>query len=449
MNNSYSSSRVSPPKLLVSGFLVAIILGTGLLMLPQATVSGISPVDALFTATSAVCVTGLIVKNTPVDFTLFGQMVILALIQLGGLGYMSMATLIALIAGRKIGIAERILIKESLNIATLEGIVKFMKGMLLFVVIAEVAGTLLLYVKFSYGYGLDSPLFQAVFHSVSAFNNAGFSLFENNLVNFRGDIGINFIFILLIFFGGIGFTVIDDLYGRVTGQEKKVMLHTRIVLIASIALVVAGAALIFYSERTYLFQQNHAGVGERILESLFASVTARTAGFNTVDYSLLQPATLFLTIVLMFIGASPGSTGGGIKTTTFSVVILHLWSTIRGRGDTVAFTRRIPPDLVARSLVVMALAVMFVAAVTFVIVDIEHVQFLRTFFEVVSAFGTVGLSVGDGGARSFCATFSNFSKCIIVITMFAGRLGPLTLFMSLVEQEEQRVQYPEGRVMIG
>ena len=449
MTNGYLSSRISPPHLLVAGFLIMIIIGTGMLLLPYSTTEGISIVDAFFTSTSAVCVTGLIVKNTPADFTTFGKIVILILIQIGGLGYMSMATFIALVAGRKIGIQERLLIKESLNIGTSEGIVKFIRGMLIFVILSEGIGALLLYVRFLTAYHLDSPMFQAVFHSVSAFNNAGFSLFENSLAGFWSDGAVNAVVMLLIIFGGIGFTVLDDIYGWVTDRARGVMLHTRLALITTGALIATGALLIFFTERNYLFAGPEFSAAEISLTSLFASVTSRTAGFNTVDYSLLQPATLYFTLILMFIGASPGSTGGGIKTTTFSIVIMHIWSTIRGRGDTVVFRRRIPSDLVAKSLVILSLAVMYVTVATFVIVDIERTPFLDTLFEVVSAFATVGLSVGNGGARSFCAAFSELSKVILIFTMFAGRLGPLTLFMSLVNQKEQRLRYPEGRIMIG
>lgn len=448
MNNGYSSSKISPPQILVVGFLAAILIGTGLLLLPYATTEGISIMDAFFTSTSAVCVTGLIVKNTPVDFTFFGQTVILVLIQIGGLGYMSMATFIALLAGRKIGLTQRIMIKESLNMASHEGIVRLVKGMLVFVLTAEIIGAVVLYWIFLEN-NVDGRLFQAVFHSISAFNNAGFSLFEDSLSGFRTNILMNFVIMSLIVFGGIGFAVIYDLFEWVIYKERKLMLHTRIVLITTAVLIAAGALLIGISERDYLFAQSHFTVGDSMISSLFASVTARTAGFNTIDYSLLQPATLFLTAILMFIGASPGSTGGGIKTTTFSVMIMHLWSTIRGRQDTVAFKRRIPADLVSKSLVVLSLSTIYVTFITFVITDLEHTQFIHTLFEVVSAFATVGLSVGDGGARSFCAGFSDISKGIIILTMFAGRLGPLTLFMALVEQREERVRYPEGRVMIG
>jgi len=253
----------------------------------------------------------------------------------------------------------------------------------------------------------------------------------------------------LITMGGIGFVVVEDLVQRMRGDRKRLMTHTRIVLWTSGVLVVGGAALFYIGERQALFAGRDGGIVDAALTSLFASVTARTAGFNSVDYGMLQPAVLYLTIILMLIGASPGGTGGGIKTTTISVVVLHVWDTVRGRKDTVMFGRRIADDVVARALVILALAVIYVNAMTLLIVDIEHTQFLKTMFEVVSAFGTVGLSVGDGGPHSFCAGFSDVSKMLIAVTMLAGRLGPLTLFTALVSSRESRVRYPEGKVMIG
>lgn len=449
MKSDRTYRRLSPPQLLVFGFVAVILLGTALLMLPYSTTKGITLVDALFTSTSAVCVTGLIVKDTAVDFTPFGKVVILLLIQVGGLGYMSMATLLALLAGRRIGISERVLLKESLNIATLEGVVRFMKGMLIFVFAAEGAGALILSMRFLKDHPFGDALFKGVFHSISAFNNAGFSLFPDSLTGYRGDITMNLTVMVLIIIGGIGFVVVDDLYGWVRGRHKRLMLHTLIVLSSTAFLIVAGAFLIYFNERKYLFAEPGLGSLEIFFSSLFASVTARTAGFNTIDYSTLQPATIFVTAILMLIGASPGSTGGGIKTTTTTVVIMNLWCTIRGRRDTVMFRRRVPEALISRSFVVLALAVIFINVVTLVIIDIEHTGFQKTMFEVVSAFGTVGLSAGDGGARSFCATFSDLSKAIIILTMLAGRLGPLTLFMALLRQPEERIRYPEGRIMIG
>ncbi len=443
---TYSSGRLSSPQILLSGFLGVIALGTALLMLPYSTRDGITLIDALFTSTSAVCVTGLIVKSTPVDFTLFGQVVIMLLIQIGGLGYMSMATLLALLSGRRIGLFERMMLKESLNITSFEGIVRFMKRMLFFVFSVEAAGAIVLVFVFLENNSPQKSIILGVFHSISAFNNAGFSLFPDSFIRYRGDMVLNTTVMLLIVLGGAGFIVVDDLYDYLR-YRKKLMQHTKIVLVVTLILITGGALVIFFNERYFLF--SGLPLKEKVLASLFASVTSRTAGFNTVDYSMLQPQTLFFTIILMIIGASPGSTGGGIKTTTFAVVVMHIWATIKGRRDTVIFKRRVPDFLISRALVIMSLAVLYITVVTFVVEDIEHTGFLKTMFEVVSAFGTVGLSVGNGDALSLVAGFSLPSKVIFVITMLVGRLGPLTLFMALLRQREEKIRYPEGRLMIG
>jgi len=440
------TGRLSSAQVMVSGFVGVISLGTVLLMLPYSTTHGISLLDALFTSTSAVCVTGLIVKNTPQDFTLFGQIVIMLLIQVGGLGYMSMSTMLALLAGRRIGLFERMMIKESLNITTLEGVVRFMKRMLLFVFTVEILGTLIFALVFRKDFSTSDAFFYGIFHSISAFNNAGFSLFSDSFVHYRNNILLNLTVMFLIILGGIGFIVVDDLIDYIR-RGKRLMQHTKIVIVVTFILIFGGAAIIFFNERHFFF--SGLTLKETMLSSLFASVTARTAGFNTIDYSLLQPQTLFFTIILMIIGASPGSTGGGIKTTTFTVVLMYVWTTIRGRRDTVIFKRRVPEVLVSRALVIMALAVFYVTVITFIVEDIEHTGFLTTMFEVVSAFGTVGLSVGNGGALSLVAGFSVPSKIIIIITMLVGRLGPLTLFMALLKQREEKIRYPEGRLMIG
>jgi len=449
MGISYFKTKSSSQRVLLAGFVIVIAVGTILLMLPISTTGDISFTDALFTSTSSVCVTGLIVKDTPHDFTRFGLWVILLLIQIGGLGYMSMASWIALLAGRRIGIAQRIVLSESLSAGTLEGIVGFMKRLIWFVLVIELAGSIILTARFSFDLPIKDALFKGIFHSVSAFNNAGFSLFSNSLMNYRGDPVINSVVMALIILGGIGFVVMDNSWRKLFSRQSKLNLHTKLVLSSSLILILAGAVLFYISERTYLFTGTNSGPLEQMTVSFFASVTARTAGFNTVDYSALQHATVFLTMCLMLIGASPGSTGGGVKTTTFSVIVMHLWVTLRGQRDTVMFRQRIPESMIARAFVLLAVSLFFIVIVTFIIIEIEHSAFIRTLFEVVSAFATVGLSFGDGGARSLTAVFSAPSKWIIIITMFAGRLGPITLLTALLKQKEERIRYPEGRIMIG
>jgi trk system potassium uptake protein TrkH len=418
-------------------------------MLPMATPRGISFADAFFTSTSAICVTGLIVNDTPQDFTIFGQIIIMLLVQLGGLGYMTSATIISLMLGKRIGLGERLIMKEALNVLSLEGVVKFTKAVILTALLFESIGTLLLTFRFAFEYPLGQAFFYGLFHSVSAFNNAGFSLFSDNLIRYRGDLIVNLVITTLIICGGIGFIVISDvaLYSR--KKVSRLSVHTKLVLSTTGILLALGTVLVFLFEfdnpKTFAGLPFH----EQLLASYFASVTPRTAGFNTVDYSLFGFETLFLTIILMFIGASPGSTGGGVKTTTFSIILASLWSMLRGLRDVVLFNRRISPETTSKSLLLVSLAAIFIVIVTFLIMKTQGIAFLPAIFEVTSAFGTVGLSVGDGGARSLSALFSPFGKYLMSFMMFAGRLGPLTLAVAIISQKEAHFRYPEGKVIIG
>lgn len=441
--------RLSPPQILVLGFLSFILVGAALLMLPFATTKGISAVDAIFTATSAVCVTGLIVKDIPNDFTLFGHIVILLLIQFGGLGYMTSATIISLLIGKKIGLGERLIMREALNVISIEGIVKFTKGVLKFTLLFELIGTIILTFRFMQDFDLRDAFFYGLFHSVSAFNNAGFSLFSDNLIRYRGDITVNLVITTLIIIGGIGFIVISDLYRFERREVTKLSQHTKIVLTTTAILIVLASVLIFMFETANPHTFDQLSFKEKLLVSYFSAVTPRTAGFNTVDYSSLRIETLFLAIILMFIGASPGGTGGGVKTSTFAIVLMSLWSTMRGMRDTILFKRRIPADTVSKSLLLVTLALLFIIFITLYIIRTEDTKYLSTMFEVTSAFGTVGLSVGDGGVRSLSAIFTPMGKLLISFTMFVGRLGPLTLAFAVVRRKEERFRYPEGRVIIG
>lgn len=441
--------ELNPPQVLVIGFVSFILIGALLLMLPLANTKGCSFVDALFTSTSAVCVTGLIVKDTPNDFTLFGQIVILILIQLGGLGYMTSATIIFLMVGRKIGIGDRLIMKEALNVISVEGIVKFTKGVLAFSLFFELAGALVLTIRFLRDFELRDSFLYGLFHSVSAFNNAGFSLFSDNLVRYRGDIVVNLVITTLIIIGGIGFVVISDLYRFQRREVARLTQHTKIVLVTTATLILLGAALIYSFEISNFHTLKSMPLKEKVLASYFAAVTPRTAGFNTLDYSLLKTETLFLAIILMFIGASPGSTGGGVKTSTFAIVIASLCATMRGLRDVVLFKRRVPSDVVSRSFLVITLAGIFCTVCTLYIIRTQDIKYLDAMFEVTSAFGTVGLSVGDGGVRSLSALFTDAGKLIMSLAMFVGRLGPLTLAVAIVKHKDERFRYPEGKVIIG
>jgi trk system potassium uptake protein TrkH len=441
--------RLSPPRMLVIGFLSVILAGSLLLMLPFAHKGECAFIDALFTSTSAVCVTGLIVKDTPNDFTLFGHIVILMLIQIGGLGYMTSATIIFLAAGKRIGVTERLTMKEGLNVETLEGVVRFTKSILIFTAIFEIIGTIVLTARFLVDYPLADAFLYGLFHAVSAFNNAGLSLFSDSLMKYRGDITVNLTITTLIIVGGIGFMVIMDLYKFLKKEANRLTQHSKIVLLTTAGLIIAGAVMIFLNEYTNPRTMGIMSFKEKILVSYFSSVTARTAGFNTVDYSLLKTETLFLTIILMFIGASPGSTGGGVKTSTVAVVLASLYTTMRGRLDTVLFRRRIPSETVAKAFLLMVLAVMFCTVSSHFVITTQGTQYLPSAFEVTSAFGTVGLSMGNGGVKSFAALFTPVGKFIIIATMFFGRLGPLTLAVAVTRQAKERFRYPEGKVIIG
>ena len=445
------STRFTSSRVLVVSYILVIMLGTVLLMMPMSTTNGITFTDALFTSTSAVCVTGLIVKDTPVDFTDIGQFIILVLIQVGGLGYMAFSTLFALLIGKRIGISERILLKESLNVSSIEGIIGLLKRILIFVLMAEAIGALVLWFFFLRYFNPGDALVYGIFHSISAFNNAGFSLFRDNLMKFVADPGINIAIMSLIVVGGIGFIVVLEVaeYFRHKYDARRLHFHSRLALLVTGLLIVIGTAVFYLSENTYFLKSPEGGATADFMVSLFSSVSARTAGFNTIDFSLLQPATLFMIMILMLIGASPGSTGGGIKTTTFSIVFMHIYSFLRGREDVNIFKRRIPQGLVTKSMVIFTLAILYINLMTLIVVNMEHTPFEPTAFEVVSAFGTVGLSVGDGGVRSLSANFGDLSKYLITITMLIGRVGPLTLFASFLEGRQRRYRYPESGVLIG
>jgi len=442
-------TTLSPPRALAVGFMGLILVGTVLLLLPISSRGGCSVIDAFFTATSAVCVTGLIVKDTPMDFTVFGQVVIMALIQLGGLGYMTSATIIPILVGKKIGLGERVLMKEALNTLTVEGVVRFTKAVFKITILVEAVGAIILGVRFSADYGLLKGMYYGVFHSISAFNNAGFSLFSESLIGYSGSPVVNATVALLIIFGGIGFFVYSDIYRFVKRDVRRLTIHTKIAVTFSLGLIFAGAAIFMLFEKDNYGSIGMLGYTDQVMASLFSSVTARTAGFATLDFSMLRKETLFLIMLLMFVGASPGSTGGGIKVTTFATLLTSLWATVRGKKSPVLFHRAISDSLVLKAFTIVALSSIYISLSALLLLYVEESSKIEYLFEVVSAFGTVGLSVGDGGARSLSALFGPAGKIIIAVTMFAGRLGPLTLAFAMVKSEKERVHYPEGKVIIG
>lgn len=437
---------MTPSRVLVLGFAGVILFGALLLTLPQATQDGLGLpfLNAAFTATSAVCVTGLVVVDTATTFTLFGQWVILLLIQVGGLGFMTFATLFAMMLGKRITFKERLLLQEALNQVSVEGIVRLTKSVLQISFAIETIGALILTLRWHSDLGWSKALYFGVFHAISAFNNAGFDLLGNfsSLTAFVGDPVINITIMLLIICGGLGFIVLADLLAH----PKKFRLHTKIVLKVTGGLILFGAVFILLMEFTNPKTLGPLPVGTKILAAFFQSVSPRTAGFNTINLAGMYDTTLLSMIMLMFIGASPGSTAGGIKTTTFTSIVLSVLSTYRSEPHVVLGGRTLPKDVIQKAWAITTSAAILIFFMISILSLTEKVDLLTVFFEVTSAFGTVGLSLG------LTPTLSNVGKMAIILTMFIGRVGPLTVAFVLSQKRNNQaahIKYPDERILIG
>ncbi len=437
--------RKEPARFIILTFLLIIIIGGILLSLPISSKSGkfTNPIDALFTANSATCVTGLVVVDTGTHYSFFGQIVILILIQIGGLSYMTIFTFLALLLGRKIPLLDRIILKESINFFSVGGIIKLARRILFIVLIFEGVGAVILASVFSKDYGILTGLFYGIFHSVSAFCNAGFDLLGNfiSLTNYKGDILLNITFILLIITGGIGFGVISEIIDF--HKSKKLSLHTKLVLTVTAILIISGTILIFLFERNNLSTLKPLTIKEKILTSIFQAVTPRTAGFNTITIGYLNLSTLLLLILFMFIGASPGGTGGGIKTSTFAIILMNIKNTIKGREGVTIYDRCVDSSTVKKSYLIFTASIFLIFLSTFLLSITEKFGLINILFEVTSAFGTVGLSTG------ITPYLSPFGKIIIMFTMFAGRVGILSILTSISVKKPQRTYLPEDKVMVG
>lgn len=438
----------TPTRLIVSTFAGLIALGTALLALPISHGDrSIGLLDAFFTSTSAVCVTGLIVVDTGSAYSGFGQVVILALFQLGGLGLLTFGTFLALATGRRLGIGDRLRVQEQVSGTNLGSVVELVRSIAVVVVLAELTGALLLYSRFAPSEGAGAGAWHAVFHSVSAFNNAGFSLNVDSLAGYVDDPVVNLTIIALIVSGGLGFVVITNLYRwfRRRGPRARLTLHTQMVLSITVFLVAAGTTLILVAEWNNEETFGALSATERVIASVFQAVTPRTAGFNTLDYAEMTTAALLVTMLLMFIGGNPGSTAGGIKTVTFHVVALSIWSTIRGRSDTTVFRRRLDPATVVRAAAIAgSAAILGGAAVTMLAVFEPDLPLESLLFETISALGTVGLSVG------ITDDLGTPARLVIVMLMFVGRIGLLTFALALVSRERpSAVRHPAEEVVVG
>jgi trk system potassium uptake protein TrkH len=433
-----------PTQVLALGFLGVILLGTLALTLPIATVDnhGLHWLDALFTATSAVCVTGLVVVDTGTVLTRFGQVTVLVLIQIGGLGFMSLAAMIAVLLGKRITINERVILKESLNHFSLQGIVQLVRYIVFLTLGIELVGALVLAWSFGQHMPFGEALFNGVFHAVSAFNNAGFDLFTTSLITYNTNLVVMTCVMLLLTIGGMGVLVWLNIIHH-GWQVSKWSLHSKIVMLTSALLLLLGSLLVFIFEYRALAFADFT-LGEKILNSIFQSVTSRTAGFFSVNMTSLTTATIMLMVVLMFIGASPGSTGGGIKTTTFALAILTVSNVLRGRNEIHVGHRTVTAPLLLKSFAVIVVAISWVIIATLILTVTESAPFLWLLFEVVSAFATVGLSLG------VTPELSDIGKFVIITTMYIGRVGPLTLFSALMLRSSvPRYRYAEEQVLIG
>ncbi|HWR44595.1 MAG TPA: TrkH family potassium uptake protein [Sporomusa sp.] len=441
--------KLTPYQILVIGFAGLIMGGTLLLMMPMASATGqgLSFIDALFTATSAVCVTGLVVVDTGTYFSLFGQLVVISLIQAGGLGIMAMSTLMAMLIGKRINLRQRLIMQEALNQLTVSGVVRLTQYIIKVTLLIEFIGGTILALRWYQDLGVKGIYF-GYWHAISSFCNAGFDLLGSvtgkfsSATGYVDDIVVNIVISLLIILGGIGFTVIADVWTN--RRFCMFSLHTKVVLVTTLFLIVFGAVVIFLLEYDNPGTLANLSWQGKLLASYFQSVTPRTAGWNTVDLSKLTDATLFFMVLLMFIGASPASTGGGIKTSTAGVMAAAIWALIRGRNDAELFERRIPQAIIYKAFSVMLLSAILVIFVTMMLSITESQPFIKLLFETTSAFGTVGLSAG------ITPGLTTSGKFWLILTMFAGRVGPVTLALALaLKTRKGNLQYPEGKIIIG
>jgi trk system potassium uptake protein TrkH len=442
--------RPSPPQVMTFGFILIILIGAQLLSRPISFTSdqSISYLDALFMSASATCVTGLTVLSTGEHFSTFGQVVIIVLAQIGGLGFMTMATLFALLFRKRISFRERLVLQESMNYGSNEGIVRLIRKVLLYALVIELSGAILLSSYFMLEMPVGKSVYFGIFHSISFFNNAGFDLFSqfpdraSSLIHYVEDPFVNIVSMLLIFFGGIGFIVISELVTY--PKNRKFSLHSKVVLSVTGWLTAFGAIVIFALELSNPNTlQSLSGIG-KVLGSLFQSVTARSAGLSTLDPSLLREVTQFFLILLMFIGAGPGSTGGGIRVTTFAILIGAIIAMIRGKDDVVLFRYRIGKQQIHQAIMFTMIAFSIICGATMLLSITETGSFLAILFEATSAYCTVGMSAG------LTNHLSDIGKIIIILLMFVGRLGPVTLAFALnTRSKKELYRYPEGKITIG
>ncbi|MBM7870068.1 trk system potassium uptake protein TrkH [Clostridium pascui] len=439
--------KLTPVQILAIGFATVILIGAILLNLPIATQdrSRTPFIDCIFISTSATCVTGLVTVDTGTHWSYFGKTVIMFLIEIGGLGFMSFATLIALLLGKRITLKERLVMQEALNSFSLQGLVKMARYVLMFTFSIQLAGALLLSTQFIPEFGFGKGIYYSVFHSISAFCNAGFDILgEYRSLTIYGENSVIILTIgILVIIGGLGFYVWQEIYNY--KGLRKLSLHSKVALSGTAFLIIIGTILMFIFESNNPGTMKNMSFKGKILSSFFAAVTPRTAGFNSISTSDMTNAGIFLTIILMFIGGAPGSTAGGIKVTTAGVLAMTVFSIVKGREDTEIYKKRIVKDTVYKSLSITIIGLALIITVIMLLSLTEPSASLEyIIYEATSAFGTVGMSLGLTTQLSFAG------KVIVSFTMYCGRLGTLTVFLALTKRaNSNKIKYPEEKILVG
>lgn len=462
IKNKWEHHSMRPTRQIVLSFLAVILIGSVLLMLPICNnKTPTSYLNNLFVATSATCVTGLVPVVTSEQFNLVGQIVIIILIQIGGLGFLTFLNLLLMMIKKKLSLTNKIVLQEALNQPSLNDIPKFVKNVIKYTFVVEGLGSIILSFVFIPDYGMVKGIYYSIFHSISAFCNAGFDVLgPNSLVGYQTNVIINLVIPGLIIMGGLGFVVWFDVahcikkeYHKMSKFNKRHLinsfsLHTKLVLVTTIVLLIVGTVLFYLCEFNNLKTIGNMSLFDQIQISYFQSATLRTAGFATVDMSCLNPATKFMMCVLMFIGGSPAGTAGGIKTVTFAIGILEVYNIYHGRKEVTAFSRRIPKRLIVRSFAIISMALTIVIVSIFALSISEQAQFIDICFEVVSAGATVGLTA------SLTPHLSVIGKIIIIILMYIGRIGPITMMISFtrksyLQASKKEIKYTDGNILLG
>ncbi len=445
--NFTRKKRFSEVRILALGFAIVILFGGLLLSLPISSNSGkyTNLIDSMFTATSAVCVTGLITLDTGTYWSVFGQCVIMTLIEIGGLGFMTFATVIFMLLGKKITLRDRLIMQESMNAFEIQGLVRMLKYVLKLTFGIQITAAFLLSIVFIPKFGFNKGVFFSIFHSISAFCNAGFDLFGNfsSLTGFSENYFVLIVISFLIIIGGIGFSVLMEICNY--KKAKRFSVHSKIVLSITACLIFGGAALIFFLEYKNNATLGKFDFGRKILNAMFASITPRTAGFNSISTGDMTMGGKLVTIILMFIGGSPGSTAGGFKTTTFGILVFTVISVLKGRSDTEAFERRFSKETVYKAFTLFALGMGLVIIVTMIISITEPNQkYIDILYEAASAFGTAGLTTG------ITQQIGLISKIVLMFTMYCGRVGTITVILAVMNKNKKTsIKYPEGKILVG